>query len=138
MTSQALVFTLAALGISETVYLIKKRRLSQAPVCPVGDSCQIVLSSKYRTTLGISNDLLGLLFYISASLIASFIVIGIGPLPWLAAALKVMVAVGSLLSLWFVWLQAKIIKAWCFWCLMSALTIWCMGVTILLGNILIP
>ena len=136
MTSQALIFTLSALGISETVYLIKKRLLLQKPICPIGENCLIVLESKYNKLFGIHNDVLGLIFYIASSTIAAFLVIGVEPLPLWGTVIKIMVLGGSLISVFFTYLQWKVIKSWCFWCLMSACTIWLMGVILLVTNIL--
>jgi|SRR3989344_6143397 len=135
MTSQALLFTLCCLGISETVYLIKKRFLLQKPVCPIGENCLAVLESKYSRIFIIPNDLLGLLFYIACSLITAFLVIGIGPLPLWDSIIKVLIILGSLLSIFFTYLQWYVIKAWCFWCLMSASTIWLMAAIILVSNL---
>ena len=134
MTSEALIFTLSALGISETVYLIKKRVLSQKPVCIIGEDCAKVLTSRYSTIFIIPNDVLGLLFYIVCSLIAAFLVIGVQPLLLWDFIIKISVAFGSLLSVFFVYLQFKVIKAWCFWCLMSAFTIWLIGTILLLSK----
>ena len=134
MTAQALIFTLSALGISETVYLIKKRLSLQKPICIVGDDCTKVLESKWSRVFFIPNDVLGLLFYITASLINAFLVIEVGHTPFWQAAINLLIAVGSVLSLFFTYLQFKIIKAWCFWCLMSACTIWLMYVIILLSS----
>jgi len=131
MTSQALIFTLSALGISETVYLIKKRLLFQKPVCLIGENCLAVLESKYNKIFIIPNDLLGLLFYITCSLITAFLVIGVSPLLLWANIIKVLIAVGSALSIFLTYLQFRVIKAWCFWCLMSACIIWLMAVIIL-------
>ena len=131
MTSEALIFTLSALGISETVYLIKKRLLFQKPVCIVGEDCLKVLESKYNKIFIIPNDVLGLLFYIICSVITAFLVIGVAPLLFWNNMFKILIAFGSLISVYFVYLQFKVIKAWCFWCLMSACTIWLMGITIL-------
>lgn len=78
MTSYALLFTLAAIGISETVYLIRKRIASEKPICPIGGGCFLVLTSKYNKIFFIHNDVLGLLFYAIASFISGFIVIGVG------------------------------------------------------------
>src|SRR3989344_7572753 len=135
MTSQALLFTLSALGISETVYLIKKRLLSQEPVCPVGDNCLAVLGSKYNKTLFIPNDALGLLFYVASAIITAFLVIEIPPLTFWNTAMQIFIIAGSLLSVYFTYLQFRIIKAWCFWCLMSACTIWLMAVIIIVRKI---
>lgn len=135
MTSQALIFTLSCIGISETVYLIKKRLLSQKPICLIGEDCLKVLTSKYSKIFIIPNDIMGLLFYTFCSLIAAFLVIGVAPLPLWDNTVRILIAIGSLLSVFFTYLQFRIIKAWCFWCLMSALTIWLMGIIALLSNL---
>lgn len=134
MTAYALLFTLAAIGISETVYLIRKRVALEKPVCLIGGSCSLVLESKYSKLFGIHNDVLGLLFYVMAAFISGFLVIGIGPAAFWGLILKLSVAIGSLLSLFFTYLQWRVIKAWCFWCLMSAGTIWLMGAVLLINN----
>lgn len=134
MTSYALLFTLAAIGISETVYLIRKRIASEKPFCPIGDSCAMVLTSKYSKMFIIPNDVLGLLTYIIISFIAAFLVIGVEPIFFWNFALKILVAVASFMSIFFTYLQWRVIKAWCFWCLMSAFTIWLMGSIILISN----
>ncbi len=134
MTAQALLFTLSCIGISETVYLIKKRLSLQKPFCPIGENCLAVLESKYSRIFIVPNDILGLLFYIFTSVITVLLVIGVGPLLMLSIAMKIMVISGSLLSVFFTYLQFKVIKAWCVWCLISACTIWLMGVTILLSD----
>ena len=134
MTSYALLFTLAAIGISETVYLIRKRIASEKPICPVGENCALVLTSKYSKIFIIPNDILGLFFYVAASFLSGFLVIGIEPLGFWNATFKLSVAFGALLSLFFTYLQWRVIRAWCFWCLMSAFTIWLMGVIMLVSG----
>ncbi|MDO8663838.1 MAG: vitamin K epoxide reductase family protein, partial [Candidatus Wildermuthbacteria bacterium] len=133
MTALALLFTLSAIGISETVYLIKKRKAGEKPVCIVGDDCRKVLESKYNKILGIHNDILGLVFYIAVSVVFAFLVIGFGPLMWLSLAAKSFISVGLIMSSIFTYLQWRVIKAWCFWCLMSAATIYLMAITILVS-----
>ena len=136
MTSYALLFTLAAIGISETVYLIRKRIASEKPICPIGENCALVLTSQYSKTFIIPNDVLGLLFYITASFIAGFLVIGVEPLSFWNFIFNLSVAFGALLSLFFTYLQWRVIRAWCFWCLMSAFTIWLMGIIIIISNLI--
>ncbi len=135
MTAFALLFTLSAIGISETVYLIRKRIASEKPVCPIGKTCTLVLTSKYSKIFIIPNDVLGLLFYITTSFISAFLVIGIGPLAFWNFIFKLSVAIGAILSLFLTYLQWRIIHAWCFWCLMSAFTIWLMGIIILVSSL---
>jgi len=135
MTAFALLFTLSAIGISETVYLIRKRLASEKPVCPIGDNCTLVLTSRYSKFFIIPNDVLGLLFYVMASFVSGFLVIGVEPLALWNSIFKLSVAVGALLSLFFTYLQWRVIKAWCFWCVMSACTIWLMGAILLVSII---
>ena len=134
MTPEALIFTLSALGISETVYLIKKRLMAQLPICPIGEGCTKVLTSKWSKIFIVPNDVLGLLFYIVCSFIMALLVIGIGPLMFWNNIIKILLITGSVMSLFFTYLQFKVIKAWCFWCLMSASTIWLMLIIILLSG----
>lgn len=136
MTSFALLFTLSAIGISETVYLIRKRIASEKPICPIGEGCVTVLTSKYSKIFLIPNDVLGLFTYIIISFIAAFLVIGVQPIFLWDFVLKILVVVASLVSIFFTYLQWRVIHAWCFWCLMSAFTIWLMMGIILISAVI--
>ena len=126
MTLYALLFTLTALGISETAYLIGTRRQQKMPRCIFGTSCHIVLQSKYRTTFGIYNDVLGLCFYgVLAILIALLILSATFIDVWIVAT-KILLVIGSVMSVYFTYLQWRYLTVWCFWCLVSAVTIWFM------------
>lgn len=134
MTSLALLFTLSAIGISETVYLIRKRKAAEKPVCFLGDDCHVVLESKYSHIFFVPNDILGFLSYLIISSAAGLLVIG-APLAalWLDT-LKILVVAGAVFSIFLTYLQWRVIKAWCFWCLMSAFTIWLMLVIIIMSE----
>jgi len=134
MTALALLFTLSAIGISETVYLVRQRIASEKPVCPIGEGCEIVLNSRYKKIFLLSNDTWGLIAYIIISLISAFLVIGVPPLPVWSLFFKILVGFASIMSLFFTYLQWKVIRAWCFWCLMSAFTIWLMEIIILFST----
>jgi uncharacterized membrane protein len=135
MTALSLIFTLAALGISETVYLIRKRIAMERPICPIGGDCGVVLTSKYNHLLGVPNDILGLLNYIAIALISIFLFLGIFTQLPLVLFLKILVAVSCLMSVALIHIQWKILKAWCFWCLMSAGTVFAMGAILLIVKI---
>ena len=139
LTAHALLFTVTAIGISEASYLIRKRIAAERPVCPIGGGCEQVLNSRYNKLLGIHNDLLGILFYIGAAMISALIVIYDGnvkfasgiatilrvadPQEFLIFIIALMLAGATAMSAIFTYLQWKVIKAWCFWCLMSAATV---------------
>ncbi|MDP2631351.1 MAG: vitamin K epoxide reductase family protein [Candidatus Uhrbacteria bacterium] len=140
MTSYAILFTMAAIGVSETIYLIHTRIENEKPICPIGGGCDLVLKSKYNNIFGVYNDLLGLLFYLSALFLTGFLVIfeqTVGGLvgmvdisTFVFRILLISIAGGTLMSLILIFIQWKVIKTWCFWCLMSACTIFVMAITI--------
>jgi uncharacterized membrane protein len=123
MTAYALLFTLAAIGIAETVYLIRKRKEEERPICPIGGGCHEVLSSKYNRTFGVHNDFLGLLFYAWTAFLAALVVIGVQPIELWFVIVILNVTGAFVMSAYFFLLQWRVIKAWCFWCLMSAATV---------------
>lgn len=135
MTAFALLFTLAAIGISETAYLVRVRLGSGKLICPVGGGCEKVMSSSYKNIFLIPNDILGLLAYIFMALFSALIVIGVAPAPLWYLILVGLVSVSSLVSVFFTYVQWRIIKIWCFWCLMSAVTIWLMGVILIINSV---
>jgi len=135
MTTFALLFTLAAIGVSETIYLIRTRIATEKPICPLGGGCATVLSSKYNKIFIIPNDVLGLLTYVIIAFIAAFLVIEVPPMPLWSIIIKILVSIASLVSFIFTYLQWRVIHAWCFWCLISAFTIWLMGIIILFSAV---
>jgi len=132
LTAHAALFTLAAIGVSETVYLIEKRKKLERPVCPIGNDCSTVLESKYNRLLFIHNDLTGLMFYIAAATISALLVIGVPYQIKLDLLARVMIIASTAFSLPLLYLQWRVIRAWCFWCVMSAITVFAMFVIILL------
>lgn len=127
-----LVLLFASFGLSETVFLIRKRKSEEAPVCFIGGDCHKVLDSKWNKTLGVHNDLVGVVFYVAVLVAVALLEIGIGPADQIWIALDIAVGLASLASLYFTFLQWKVIKAWCFWCLMSGATNLALLVLILL------
>lgn len=126
MTPHALLFTLASIGISETIYLVRKRLAKERPVCVIGEECHQVLESKYNKVLGVHNEFAGLLFYIAISFITALLVIGVEPAVLWGRTAKLFISAGTLMSVYLLFLQWRVIKVWCFWCVMSALTIFAM------------
>jgi uncharacterized membrane protein len=135
MTSYALLFTLAAIGIAETHYLIRKRRESEKPVCPIGGGCSFVLESKYNKLFGIHNDLLGLGFYLSVAALTAIVVVDEEVAQILMHAIAAMVGGALIMSAYFFYLQWRVIKHWCFWCLMSAFTVIGMSAILILSRL---
>lgn len=128
------LFVLAVMGINETTYLIRKRIGGSAPVCPIGSECDKVLLSKHRNMLVIPLDVWGLLFYCTIALACSLAVVGMAPQTFWEPFITYVVMAGAIFSLFFTYVQWRIIGAWCFWCLTSAFTVWIMGIIIMLSR----
>ena len=135
LTPHALLFTLSAIGIAETAYLLRQRQAHQSPICVIGQGCTKVLESKFNRLLGVPNDLLGLLFYLAIATLTASLVIEVGPLVLIGLVAKLMIVGASCMSVVLTWIQWKLIKSWCFWCLMSAGTILLMLFIILIAII---
>ena len=136
MSLYAILFTLACVGISETAYLIETRKKGQKPVCFIGEDCSKVLASKYSKVFIFHNDVWGLLFYIAIGFLTAFLVIGVEPQGLWDNLMKIFVGISTAVSLVLVYLQWRVLKAWCFWCMLSALTVFGMGVILLIFSML--
>ncbi|MDP6642136.1 MAG: vitamin K epoxide reductase family protein [Candidatus Nanoarchaeia archaeon] len=113
------LIVLALLGIIDSGYLTYKHfKREKKLVCPIGDNCSDVVESDYGKTFGIKNEILGLIFYLSA------FVIGIYLLYDGSLLIKNILLIGSGLGVLFsgflTYIQAKILKNYCFYCLISA------------------
>ena len=135
LTAYSLLFTIASIGISEVSYLIRKRIAAERPVCPIGEGCETVLNSKYNKFFGVvHNDILGIAFYVGAAIISALVVINEGNQEFVNLLINIMalmLAGATTMSLVFTYLQWKVIKAWCFWCIMSAVTVAAMDAIII-------
>ncbi|TAK03797.1 hypothetical protein EPO34_01375 [Patescibacteria group bacterium] len=131
MTAFAILFTMAAIGIAETSYLIRARKAAERPVCVLVNGCSKVLESRYNSLFGVHNDLLGLAFYLAMSALTALLVIGAGPVPWWELGAKLLVGGGLVMSAALTFIQWRVLKAWCFWCLMSAGTVLVMALVLL-------
>lgn len=130
MTPFVILFTMAAIGIAETAYLVRTRKASEKPVCLMMNGCSVVLESRYNSVFGVHNDLLGFLFYLGMAAVTALIVIGAGPVALWTLAAKAMVAGSVLMSAALMFIQWRVLKAWCFWCLMSAGTVLVMALVL--------
>lgn len=112
------LLVLSLLGILDAGYLTYKARKRQAPVCPFGQSCAFVLSSRYNHVLGVKNEVLGLLFYLGVAAASALTLAGILAIPgWLwVLGLGGSLAMAIVLS----GIQVLVLRAYCSWCIASA------------------
>lgn len=116
----------ALLGLLDAAYLTLNRYQERIGlVCPVGDGCETVQTSRWSTLPpgdGIPIAVLGLIGYglLLALALLSLHRDRIGPLA-LPTALLLVAGGGFAVSLYLTALQLVVIRALCFWCVVSAL-----------------
>ncbi len=117
-TTMMLTLAVVALGILNTIYLTFKSVRNEAVYCLFlpDEWCEKVQHSKYSKTFGIPNPYLGLGMLSVILTLLLLYVNGIIPL-WPAMGL---ISFGFLFSMYFLYIQAFIIKAFCTWCVVSA------------------
>ena len=118
------IYFLSALGIAETIYLLGKKLKKKSPVCILGEECGKVLDSKYNKLLFIPNEAMGLVFYLSV------IMLGIFQMEFL---MKAGIFTAAIFSAILLYLQWRVLKAWCSWCVASAVAVFLMAVIIILS-----
>ena len=112
------ILLLAILGLLDAAYLVSKVHRHQAPVCPLGQSCDFVLKSRYNNMFGVKNELLGLFFYVGVIVAALASLGGYMTIPtWLW---QLGLAGGFAVSFILTGIQVFVLRAYCSWCLASA------------------
>ena len=110
---------LSFLGFLDASYLTIKHYTAGLVPCAIGN-CEQVLTSAYSTIGPVPVALLGTLYYLTV-LLLSAATLARGEEKWLNLAARGSI-IGLAASLWFIFTQAFLIKAWCQYCLLSAAT----------------
>lgn len=117
-----ILYSLAAivslLGLADAIYLTVEHVAGRSVKCTIVSGCSEVLSSPYSSLGGIPLALVGAIAYFtvfSLATLAAFQYKIAGRL------LPLVVGLMFITSLWLIYLQAFVIKAFCQFCLLSAL-----------------
>lgn len=125
MTDYATLLGFEIVGAMIALYLVWKRRTAGKPVCVIGDDCGVVLESKYNNIFRVAhNDVMGLLYYVAMITLVNLLMFDLGPTGTILLAIRGMAATGAGMGLFFMFVQWRLIKAWCFWCILSNLNTW--------------
>jgi len=113
----ALAAVLALAGLADAIYLTVEHLSGRSVRCGLTSGCSEVLSSSYATLGGYPLALFGALAYFSAFALATLAAFGsIRARHLLAPLVALMFAV----TLWLLYLQAFVLRAFCQYCLLSA------------------
>lgn len=118
-TAEVLVLVFAWIGLADTLYLIYHFITKTDVACPFfpPEWCRIVQHAPQSRTLGIPNPILGFGMY-AALLVLIYLFM---PAIWAYWAVRIIITIGFLFSLYFTYVQGFVLKAFCTWCVISAL-----------------
>jgi len=87
--------------------------------CLIGGKCTDVISSKYGTTLGVKNEIIGISYYtfLGIYLLVSLFIPEVGNN--ISLLVKVAATVATIFSLYLLTVQTMILKKLCSWCLIA-------------------
>lgn len=121
MPFQTVFIVLSFLGIIDAGYLAYKHLQKKPLICPMNAHCSVVTDSKWSHMFGVRNEFLGVVYYVGLffCILATFLFPQFRQLLFLALVLGT--TLGFLFSLFLVFLQAAVIKNYCFYCMISAL-----------------
>jgi uncharacterized membrane protein len=108
-------------GFIDATYLAVEHFKGQIPPCSLVSGCESVLSSSYSEFYGIPVSLFGSVFYFLI-LLGTSLYFFEGKKEIFLRFPLLLTPFGFLASLWFVYLQAFVIKSFCQYCLVSAFT----------------
>jgi uncharacterized membrane protein len=115
-----LFLVFAFLGFLDATYLTAKHFLDSPVTCTLLEGCEVVTTSQYSEIFGIPVALLGLIYYLLI-----FVLVNryreTGVEKFLIGASRFTIF-GLLASVWFIFVQAVLLKAFCIYCLLSAIT----------------
>ncbi len=112
-----LLIVITCLGIINTIYLSYHSIKGTLVACwgfPT-EWCEKVQKSKYSKTFGIPNPYLGLGMLMAILILTIFSINGIVPF-WIVGTI---ISFGFAFSIYFLYIQAAVIKAYCTWCVVS-------------------
>ncbi len=116
--SNRLIFILSLLGLFVSSFLLYEYNIQGPIVCPAGAGCDIVRASVYSKFLGISIPILGIAYYLVMALLS---VVHSHKLPArVLIRLKLLSSLSAVVfGTYLTYLEAFVIKAYCFWCVTS-------------------
>lgn len=120
MTFIATFIVLAIGGIIDAGYLYYEHVHKNPLVCPLDQDCNVVIESRWATTLGLRNETLGLVYYILLFIGILLSLFLLEQRSILLLLLLIATAGGLVYSVFLTWLQVRVIKNFCFYCLISA------------------
>ena len=119
MNTINILYVCGVVGVLDTLYLLYHKMRGTDVACPFfpDEWCRIVQHSPQSKIFGIPNSFLGLLMYL-AILLLTWLYAGATVPFW---TIQAIVTFGFLFSIYFTYVQAFVLRAFCTWCVVSAI-----------------
>ena len=119
MNTLTVLYACGLVGVADTLYLIYHKLRGTDVACPFfpKEWCRTVQYSPYSKTMGIPNSMAGFGMYV-AILFLSWLYAGGSISFW---PIQAIVTFGFAFSMYFTWVQAFVLRAFCTWCVVSAI-----------------
>ncbi|MHB0978095.1 MAG: vitamin K epoxide reductase family protein [Minisyncoccota bacterium] len=119
MTALNILYICGVIGILDTLYLIyhKMRGTEVACIFFPKEWCYKVQHSPQSKTFGIPNSMAGFGMYVLILAFTYYFSAGVTSFLWV----KYIVTFGFLFSMYFTYVQAFVLRAFCTWCVVSAI-----------------
>jgi uncharacterized membrane protein len=114
-----IAIVLSLIGISDSTYLTIHHYTAEPVPCSIIEGCETVLTSAYAEMAGLPLAAFGIAAYLAAFLLAAIAFFG-SRLAWMLFGLQAFIM--AAFSCWLIYVQAKLIGAFCQFCLLSAAT----------------
>jgi len=108
---------ISLIGLGDSIYLTIQHLTGHSVRCSVTTGCSAVLSSHYATVAGVPTAVFGALAYFTAFSLATLAAFGHARA---RTALAILVAPMLITTLWLIYVQAFVLRAYCEYCLLSA------------------
>lgn len=119
MNTINILYVFGFIGVLDTLYLIYHKLNGTDVACPFfpKEWCHTVQHSPQSKTFGIPNSYLGFIMYVLI-LIMTYMFAAGTLVFW---PIQAIVAFGFLFSMYFLYIQAFVLRAFCTWCVVSAI-----------------
>lgn len=127
-----LAMLVTLIGLADAVYLTVQHLTGRGVRCTVVAGCSAVLSSRYAVIGGMPLAALGAVAYFTAFSCATLALFGSVRS---RMGLRMMAAAMLGMTLWLLYVQAFVLRAFCSYCLLSALMTFLLAVLVLLARL---
>ncbi len=119
MNTIYILYVFSFIGVLDTLYLIYHKLRGTDVACPFfpKEWCYKVQHSPQSKTFGVPNSYLGFIMYVLILVMTYMYAIG-ALVFW---PIQAIVTFGFLFSMYFIYIQAFVLKAFCTWCVVSAI-----------------